>query len=552
VILELTSASRSCRIARHGRDGRDCDPGTCRGGRSSSQSCVMTTRSPGPRDVAEPESTSDRLQYVAAHARSLSSASDSLDSILAVDPSTGTELAELADSSADDVERAVSRAERAQTEWEAAGSRSRLEVIDRLRSAFEERQRELAIVESVSTGLPIRSAEADVRFCVEHLREWPAYAITSAGRSKQHTQVLSYTAPRPYGVVARLTAFNHPLMFALKGVLMPLLAGNAVVVKPSPQTPLSPMWLMSLFEEILPDGLVHVLSGSVKAAEALVAHRNVRRIGFIGSVAVGLKIQEGAARSGTVKNVSLELGGKNPMIIFPDADLDAAVDGALRGMSFTTSTGQGCHTLSRLLVHKHVHDEFVSRMEQRMRGYVVGVAYDDRTEVGPLASEAQVRSVMRHVDAAVDDGAELVCGGSRPSDVLSGGFFLEPTLFAGVDSRMRIAREEVFGPVVAVQRWSDYDQMLADANGLDVGLSASVWSNDLTVAIRTAEAMQAGYVWINDSAVHYPDTPFGGIKNSGVGREEAGDEFDSYLEQRVIHVRTGDTHEAFRRLSSGM
>jgi acyl-CoA reductase-like NAD-dependent aldehyde dehydrogenase len=337
-------------------------------------------------------------------------------------------------------------------------------------------------------------------------------------------------------------------MFAATRPLPALIAGNAVVMKPSPDTSLSTLALAELFAEAFPPGVVNIVAGGADAGDTLVTHPDVKRIAFTGSVPTGLLIQRRAAESGSVKHLSLELGGKNAMVVFPDVDVDEAVEGAIFGMNLDVCQGQSCGSNSRVLVHRRIYDEFVSTLASRLADYRVGVAYDEATDVGPLVTPAHRDRVAGYVESGVQEGATLVFGGDRPAGVPEGGNFLAPTLFADVRPEMRIAREEIFGPVIAVFPWDDYDAMIELANAVDLGLTASVWTNDLDVAHKTADRLEAGYVWVNDSTRHYFGTPFGGAKNSGIGREESPDELLSYLEQKVVHTRLRDPRAALTRM----
>jgi acyl-CoA reductase-like NAD-dependent aldehyde dehydrogenase len=357
---------------------------------------------------------------------------------------------------------------------------------------------------------------------------------------------LHYTANRPYGVAGRILAFNHPMMFAVTRPLPALITGNTVVMKPAPQTPLSSLALGELFAEAFPPGVMNIVTGGAATGDAIVRHPTVKRIAFTGSVGTGLAIQRSAAESGHVKHVSLELGGKNAMVVFPDVDLDAAVEGAVFGMNLNVCQGQSCGSNSRILVHEAIHDEFVEALAARFDSFNVTTAYTEEADMGPLVSAAHLNRVSGYVDSGREQGARLVTGGDRPSGVPDGGFFLRPTVFDGVRPEMAIATEEIFGPVVSVMRWNRYDEMIETANGVDFGLAASVWTNDLSLAHQTADLLDAGYVWVNDSTVHYVGTPFGGAKNSGLGREESEEELLSYLEQKVVHTKLATPESAIR------
>jgi acyl-CoA reductase-like NAD-dependent aldehyde dehydrogenase len=331
-------------------------------------------------------------------------------------------------------------------------------------------------------------------------------------------------------------AFNHPSLFAVAGMIFPLLAGNTIVVKAAPQTPLGTLALGALLQDCLPPGTVNLIAGGAETGDALVTSPRVKRLSFVGSLPTALAIQSRLSVGGTVKHLSLELGGKNAMIVFPDVDLDAAVDAAVAGMSFAVSAGQSCQSTSRLLLHADIYEPFLDLLAARMSALRVGVAYDEAVDMGPLVSAAQLARVQSYVASGIDEGARLVTGGAAPAG-LPPGHYLQPTLFADVEPGMRIAREEIFGPVVAALPWRDYDEMIALANDVELGLSAAVWSRDIDAALRTAADVQAGYVWVNDANRHYLGSPFGGVKNSGIGREESPEELLSYLETKSVNVR---------------
>jgi len=465
------------------------------------------------------------------------------------DPSTGAQLTTVPSAGAADVERAVAAAKAAQPAWEALGVAGRAACFARFDALLAEHRERLAMLDAIDCGNPVRAMRIDVDLCHDYVRGWPSLAAAMTGDVIPASPGnLHYTAHRPYGVVGRITAFNHPLMFAATRPLPALIAGNAVVMKPSPDTSLSTLALAELFAEAFPPGVVNIVAGGADAGDTLVTHPDVKRIAFTGSVPTGLLIQRRAAESGSVKHLSLELGGKNAMVVFPDVDVAEAVEGAIFGMNLDVCQGQSCGSNSRVLVHRRIYDEFVSTLASRLADYRVGVAYDEATDVGPLVTPAHRDRVAGYVESGVDEGATLVFGGGRPAGVPEGGNFLEPTLFADVRPEMRIAREEIFGPVISVFPWDDYDAMIELANAVDLGLTASVWTCDLDVAHKTADRLEAGYVWINDSTRHYFGTPFGGAKNSGIGREESRDELLSYLEQKVVHTRLRDPRAALTRL----
>lgn len=393
------------------------------------------------------------------------------------------------------------------------------------------------MLDAIDAGLPATAARVDIKISLANIHDWPALVRWHGGRTiPASSGNLHYTSHRPYGVVGKILAYNHPAMFAITRTLAALIAGNSVIVKPAPQVPLSALAFGEIVRDVFPPGVFNVLTGGADLGDAIVTHPRIKRIGFTGSVPTGLKIQQRAATA-AVKCVSLELGGKNPMIVFPDADLDAAVDGAVNGMNFGICAGQSCGSNSRNYVHHDVYEEFVARVAERLEAMRVAPAYADQVDMGPLVTSEHYQRVMGYVQSGREQGARLVTGGVRPNgSTPQGGFFLAPTLFADVEPSMRIGREEIFGPVMAMAPWKRTEEVIAAANDTELGLTASVWTQDLSTAHRVADRLQAGYVWVNDSARHYWGTPFGGQKNSGLGREESTEEYESYMELKAIHV----------------
>jgi acyl-CoA reductase-like NAD-dependent aldehyde dehydrogenase len=455
-----------------------------------------------------------------------------------VNPSTGEVVSEVPDGTAEDIGRAVKAAKKAQPEWEAMGVVGRSEVFAELAKVVEEHEIEFAMLDAVDGGMPFRAMQADIHISVANIRDWPTLVRWHGGRTIPAAPGnIHYTSYKPYGVIGRIIPFNHPFMFAATRILAALIAGNAVVLKPAQQTPLSALAFGEVARQVFPPGVLNIVTGGVEPGDALVTHPEVKRIGFTGSVPTGMKIQQRAATVG-IKALSFELGGKNPMIVFPDTDLDEAIEGAIKGMNFGICNGQSCGSCSRVYVHHDIYEDFVARTAEKLERMKVAVAYADEVDMGPLVTEDHYQRVMSFVDAGREEGARLVTGGARPRNgsAPERGFFLSPTLFADVKQEMAIAREEIFGPVIAMAPWSGYNEVIQQANDTELGLTASVWTNDLSLAHNTAERLEAGYVWINDTSIHYWGTPFGGMKNSGLGREESIEEYESYLETKAVHA----------------
>jgi betaine-aldehyde dehydrogenase len=464
-----------------------------------------------------------------------------------VDPSTGQKIADVPWAGPADVDAACQAGQKAFPAWAALTVRERAKHLKEFARLIGENADELALLDSADSGNPLSAMRVEANISIDHIENWCALASTLNGAVIPASRDnLHYTTYRPYGVVARIFPFNHPLLFAVTRPIASLLAGNTCVLKPAEQTPLVALRLGELALEAFPPGVVNILTGGGEAGDALVRHPLIRRIGFIGSTKIGRLIQRTAAEE-AVKNVTLELGGKNALIVMPDADFEAAVAGAVHGMNLSVSQGQSCGSTSRVFVHESLYEDFVDAVAARFREVRVGRAYDDGTDMGPVVSRVQLDRVNHYIDVSRQQ-ARLVTGGGRP-DGLDDGFFVEPTVFADVPRDAIIATEEIFGPVVAISPWSDYDEVIDAANSVEYGLTGSVWTQDLTLAHRTAERLDAGYVWINGAATHYWGTPFGGTKESGLGREESIEELTSYLEQKVTHVGLGDPHTAFARLA---
>ncbi len=453
-------------------------------------------------------------------------------------PATGELLATVASADERDVGRAVAAAAEAATEWRRRGPKERAALVEQIAKRLEENAERLAYLDAADSGNPLQGMRKDVRSAVEYIRYMCGIALELKGQTIPVARgVLDYTLRQPYGIVARITPFNHPLMFAAQKIAAPLIAGNAVILKPSSLAPLAPLEFARLIADVLPPGVLNVVTGSgERCGRALVRHARVRRIAFTGSVETGQQLARDAAETG-IKVLSLELGGKNPFIVMPDADVAAAAAAAATGMNLDWTLGQSCGSTSRALVHESVYDEFVERVGARFASLRVGLPTDEDTQCGCLVSAGQLEKVEGYVAAGKEEGAQLVTGGARPTDEgLARGFFYRPTLFARVEPWMRIAREEIFGPVFSVIRWSDTSKMLEIAHDVPYGLSANIWTRDVRTAHWLADEIEAGYVWINGDGRHFTGAPFGGYKASGIGSEESVEELLSYTQTKNVAV----------------
>lgn len=434
-----------------------------------------------------------------------------------------------------DVEAAVTAARAAQPAWAALDIRERAGFIQRLADALAARGDEIAALEARDTGNTIGPMRRDVDTAVERMRLAAGLGYELKGETIPATSSgLHLTVRVPYGVVGRIIPFNHPIGFAASRLASALMPGNCIIIKPSDQSPLSACILAEMCAELLPPGTVNIVTGDGATGEAIVRHPQIKRIAFIGSQATGMAIQKAAAEI-CVKHVTLELGGKNPMIICADADLDAAANAAVRGMNFGWQ-GQSCGSTSRLMLHDSIHDAVLARVVAKIRDLNPGDPLDPQTRTGPMNSRAQYDKARHYIALAMQEGAALETGGGAPEGpAFAKGYWVEPTVFSGVTMNMRIAREEVFGPVLSVLRWRELDEAVAMANAVDFGLTASIWTRDLAQAMTLSRRVEAGYVWVNGTGTHFRNVPYGGVKNSGVGREEGLDEMLSYTEIKAIN-----------------
>ncbi len=456
-------------------------------------------------------------------------------------PATGELIGTFPNATRDDVDRAVAAAHTAAPAWKRLAPTARAEMIVRLARAVEARAEEFAALDSAENGSLLTEMRRDVSAGIAALRYYAGLALHVRGETLPGgSGELTYTTRVPFGVVARIVPFNHPFMFAASKIAAPLVAGNTVVLKPSEFTSLSALLLAELANEVLPAGVLNVVTGAgPEAGDALVSNPDVRRIAFTGSVATGLAIQRRAAER-MVKSVSLELGGKNPLVIFSDADLDTVVDAAVRGMNFTWQ-GQSCGSLSRNLVHESLYDEFVERLTEKVGSLQPGLPDDPASQTGAIVNDRQLAKVLDYVSLGKSEGARLMTGGDRVSDgALDRGLFVRPAVFADVAIDSRLAQEEIFGPILSVTPFADESAALRMANATQFGLTASVFTRDLSRALRFAEEIDAGYVWVNEVSRHLPGAPYGGVKNSGIGREEELDELLSYTQVKSVHVKYAD------------
>jgi betaine-aldehyde dehydrogenase len=394
---------------------------------------------------------------------------------------------------------------------------------------------ELAMLDAANCGNPIREMKSDAVIAAAMIEYCAGLVTEVKGETIPMGEgVVNMTLRQPYGVVARIVAYNHPIMFTAGKIGPAIAVGNTVIMKPPFQAPLSAYRMMELADGIFPPGVLSIITAGRDGAEALVRHPLVPRITLIGSVPTGRAIARAGAER--LKHVTLELGGKNACIIYPDADLEKAARAAVDGMNFTWC-GQSCGSTSRLFIHDSVYDRVMAGVMERVKFFKPGIPTDMDTTMGAIISKAQLDKIMGYIEIAKQEKATLAYGGKRPSDPkLAKGFFVEPTIFTDVTQKMRIANEEVFGPVLSVLRWKDEAEMFKQVNAVEYGLTGGIWTSSLANAHRAASQVESGYLWVNGAGSHFLGASFGGYKQSGVGREEGSDELLSFTQVKNVNI----------------
>jgi acyl-CoA reductase-like NAD-dependent aldehyde dehydrogenase len=457
-----------------------------------------------------------------------------------INPATGELLARVAAGNSKDVDLAVAAAEKAFEQWKLTSPIERQNILLEIASRIEKRANDYAMLETRNVGKPIReSSFIDVPFAVDHFRYFAGVLRNLQG----HTQVtdpttLHMTLREPIGVVGHILPWNFPLLLAAWKLAPALAAGNTVVMKPAEQTPLTLLQLAEDLKDLLPPGVLNVITGyGPDVGAPLASHPRVRKLSFTGETTTGRLILQYASEN--IVPATMELGGKSPHIIFPDADVERAIEGVMIGIFF--NQGEVCTAGSRLFVHDAIYDSFVEKVVAKAKGIKVGDPAKPDTQLGPIVSREQMEKVLSYIEIGKKEGATLLCGGTRPADpALANGFFVTPAVFGNVRNKMRIAQEEIFGPVVSVIRWKDYDTMIAEANDIAYGLGAGLWTDNLPLAVKTAKALQAGTVWINAYNALFAGAPFGGYKKSGFGRECAFETLLHYTQTKSLFVNTAE------------
>ena len=452
-----------------------------------------------------------------------------------IDPSTGKAFTDVPRAGVADVDEAVAAARRAfeDKRWSGLRPGKRTEILYKVAELIKRNSSELAQIEALDSGKPLKIASGEMWAAAEAFRYyagWPTKVYGETNPSDDNMFV--YSLREPMGVCGGIIPWNFPLIMAAWKVAPALAFGNTVVLKPAEETPLTALRLAELcLEAGVPDGVVNVITGfGEEAGQPLAQHHDVDKISFTGSTEVGRKILH--ASEGNLKRVTLELGGKSPNIVFSDANMKQATKGSMFGIFL--NSGQVCTAGSRILVESSIHDDFVSSLVDATRSMKLGPALDEDTGMGPLVSSDQLARVTGYIDIGKTEGADVAMGGDVASEL--GGYFVQPTIFTGVSNDMRIAQEEIFGPVAAVIEVADVEHAIAVANDTIYGLAAAVWTNDLAKAHRVARGIKAGTVWVNASGLYDPAVSFGGYKQSGFGRELGRHSMEIYTQPKSVWI----------------
>ncbi|MGF1573303.1 MAG: aldehyde dehydrogenase family protein [Sumerlaeia bacterium] len=462
-----------------------------------------------------------------------------------LNPADRSVLAKCATGDKEDVDRAVAAARKAfdHGPYKRMSVHERGKLIYKLADAIEAHAEEFAQLETLDNGKPINvSRAADIPLVIEHFRYFAGWADKITGETipvappyDPTGQFLNYTLREPIGVAGQIIPWNFPLLMAAWKMGAALATGCCVVLKPAEQTPLSAIRLAELIAEVgFPEGVVNIITGFGEAGAAIANHPDVDKVAFTGSTEVGRKIIQASA--GNLKRVTLELGGKSPNVVFPDADIETAAQGAASSIFF--NQGQVCCAGSRLFIHEAIYEDVIGRMGEIANAVKVGAGMSESTEMGPLVSEEQFQRVNGYLDIGRSQGASLCAGGSSYKEgELSQGYFVQPTVFHKVEKNMKIVQEEIFGPVVAAMPWKNLEDVADEANDTDYGLAAGIWTKDISKAHKLAAMINAGTVWVNCFNMFDAASPFGGYKQSGYGREMGKYALDNYTQTKSVWVR---------------
>ncbi|GKV65265.1 MULTISPECIES: aldehyde dehydrogenase [unclassified Sporosarcina] len=448
-----------------------------------------------------------------------------------INPATGELLSRIARGGKTEVDEAVRSANIAFESWSQVSVEERSAYLHKIADALEENKERFCMIDCLDTGRPIHELSMDYGIAISQFRYFASAILMFEGTSRPITNGQLIVQKDPLGVCAQIIPWNVPMIMVSFKLAPALAAGNTIVMKPAEDASLSTLELAKILKDILPKGVVNFVPGyGIEAGEALMNHSDIHKLSFTGSVGVGRLIGKTAGER--LMPVTLELGGKSPHIVFPDVDIDSAVENVTFG--YCSFNGQSCILGSRLFIHDDIYDEFIEKLVKRAKEVKVGDPTDPSTRVSSLINEKQGKRVLGYIEIAKEEGAKLLVGGNRitvPGN--EHGYFIEPTIFEATN-HMRISQEEIFGPVLTVMRWNDIDTVIKEANDVEFGLAAGIMTKDFKAAIATAQKLQAGSVWINQYFNFQTGAPFGGFKNSGLGREYGKEALDEYTQVKTI------------------
>lgn len=455
-------------------------------------------------------------------------------------PATGKLLTTIPDGTAEDIDHAVNAAASAFKSWSKTSPAERALALLKIADLLEQQSERFAVLESMDTGKPLREAQLiDVPLAIDHFRYFAGVIRSHSDEATAlDNNTLSIVLSEPLGVIGQVIPWNFPLLMAAWKIAPAVAAGNTVVMKPSEMTPVTIMELAKILAQVLPSGVVNIVTGSgTSAGQALLDHPSISKLAFTGSTRVGELVASAAARK--IIPATLELGGKSANIIFPDANMDRAVEGA--ALAILWNQGQVCESGSRLFVHREIYDEFLAKLLKHFQSVRVGNPLEEGIQMGAQISEIQMNRILGYIDIAKQEGATVLTGGKRlTGKTYDNGFFIEPTILVDVRNDMRVAYEEIFGPVLCVIPFDDEEEVIALANDSEYGLAGAVWTQDINRALRVAKAVETGRIWINTYHEIPAHAPFGGYKKSGLGRETHKSILDAYTQKKNIYISLND------------
>ncbi|MBE9399717.1 aldehyde dehydrogenase family protein [Pontibacterium sp. N1Y112] len=457
----------------------------------------------------------------------------SMDSL---NPATGEILTTIPLADASDIDAAVQAAAKAFPSWKQTTPVQRQDALLKIAELLESRKDEFARLEALETGKPIRETSLiDVPLAIDHFRYFAGVIRSHSDEAVMLDEnTMSLVFSEPLGVVGQVIPWNYPLLMAAWKIAPAIATGNTVVIKPSEMTAITLLELTKIFKEVLPDGVVNVVTGiGPEAGQSLLDHPKIEKLAFTGSTGIGYNVAKAAADK--LIPATLELGGKSANIVFPDANWDKALEGA--ALSILLNQGQVCESGARLFVHEEIVDQFITELKAKFEGVNVGDPMDPTTQMGSQISEAQMNRILGYIDIAEDEGASILTGGKRlVKPGLENGFFIEPTIITHANNAMKVAQEEIFGPVVVIIPFSSEDEVIEMANQSDYGLAGGVWTQDINRALRVARAVETGRMWVNTYHELPAHAPFGGYKKSGIGRETHKSMLEAYTQKKNIFI----------------